>query len=275
MKLRALALIALITGLLFVAASPASAQRPIPGIKQTAAYKQLKNYVNFLNGRKSTPTPAARKTVYRTNLNGKKQNANTKVVSLYQQKLLRLSKQDDNQQRRQIKQIRTAQKRQVQALQQDLADRINDIQMDQSEAVQRVYNNYAPKINLRADRRDALKRQLKRTTNPAKRATLIRQIDTLQSQINALVSDRTTAVNNVNSKFSVRISQANNLYNSRIANVRASAQQQIQAAKQAWRQTFRTQINAAKSRRDGQKDMVNALASRGAGYIDQMPPIGE
>lgn len=275
MKLRALALIALITGLLFVAGSPASAQRPIPGIKQTVAFKQLKNYVQFLGGRKNVPASSTQKMNFRSNLNARKRKANQKVVALYKQKLTRLSKQDDNQERRQVKQIRLAQKRQVQALKQDLADRINDIQEDQAQAVQRVYDNFAPRINMRADRRDALKRQLKRTKNPAKRAALIRQINKLQTQINALVSDRTIAVNNVNSKFSARISKANNLYNSRIAGVRANAQRQIQQARTAWRQTFRPQIAAAKPRRDGQKEIVASVASRGAGYIDQMPPVNE
>jgi vacuolar-type H+-ATPase subunit I/STV1 len=275
MKLRALALIALITGLLFVAASPASAQRPIPGIKQTVAFKQLKNYVQFLGSRKNVPASSTQKMTFRTNLNTRKRNANQKVNSLFQQKLNRISKQDDNQERRQVKQIRLAQKRQVQALKQDLADRIADIQEDQAQAVQRVYNNYAPRINARADRRDALRRQLNRTTNPAKRAALIRQINRLQTQINALVSDRTIAVNNVNAKYSARISKATNLYNARIASVRASAQRQIQQARNAWRQTFRTQVAAARSRRDGQKEIVAAVASRGVGFIEMMPPVAE
>lgn len=275
MKIRLVALLAILATGFAIAASPASAQRPIPGIKQTVAFKQLKSYTQFLFSKRNVATPSARKQIYKRNLTTRRKNANVKVNALYSQKLNRLSKQDDNQERRQVKQIRTNQKRQVQAIQQDLAMRIADLQSDQSAAVQRVFNRYAPQINPRADKRDRLKRQLSRTTNPTKRAALIRQINKLQTQINALVSDRTTDVNNVNSRYQARITSVTNLYNSRIANARANAKRQIQQAKNAWRQTFRTQVQAAKSRRNAQKELVDTVASRGFGYIQQMPPVNE
>ncbi len=275
MKLRLVTLIALIATGFAITASPASAQRPIPGIKQTVAFKQLKNYVQILYTKRNVATPSARKAIYKTNLTSRRNNANLKVNSLYTQKLNRISKQDDRQERRQIKQIRINQKMQVQGIKQDLAERITDIQSDQNAAVQRIFNRFAPSINSRADQRDRLKRQLARTTNPTRRASLTRQINRLQTQINGLVSDRTTAVNNVNSRYQARITSVTNLYNSRIANARSAAQRQIQQARNAWRQTFRTQVQAAKTRRDAQKDLVGTVAERGFGYIEQMPPVNE
>lgn len=275
MKLRLVALLAILSTGFFISAIPASAQQPIPGIKQTVAFKKLKNYTEFLFSKRSTPASADRRQSYKSNLTTRRNNANLKVGALYSQKINRLKKQDNNQERRQVKQIRINQKNQVQGLKQDLAERINDLQMDQNDAVQRVYDSYAPQINSRADKRDRLKTQLRRATNPAKRASLIRQIDSLQSRINALVSARTTDVNNVNSRYSARVTSVTNLYNSRIANAKASAQEQIQQARNAWRQTFRTQFAAAKSRRDAQKDLVGTVATRGFGYIEQMPATQE
>jgi len=275
MKLRLVAILAILsTGLLF-SATPASAQQPIPGIKQTVAFKQLKSYTGFLFSKRNTQASTDRRQTYKSTLTTRRGNANLKVQALYSQKINRLKKQDDNQERRQVKQIRINQKNQVQGLQQELATRIAELNSDQNEAVQRIFNSYAPQINSRANKRNRLKAQLRRTSNPLRRAKLIRQIDTIQTRINALVNDRTTDVNNVNSRYSARITSVNNLYNSRIANARDNAQRQIQQARNAWRQTFRTQLSAAKTRRGAQKDLVGTVASRGFGYIEQMPARAE
>ena len=274
MKIRLAIVLALVSTSLALTVSPAAAQQPIPGIKQTAQFKQLKNYVSFLFGQRNKPAPTARKQKYKTNLSTRKKNANIKVSLLLGLKLSRLSKQDDNQQRRIVKQILTNQKRQVQSIRQDLANRLADLQSDQNAAVQRAYDKYASQINFRANKRDMLKRQLSRTTNLVKRAKLNRKINKLQTQINGLVSDRNTEVSSINSRYQARITSVNNLYNSRIANVKANARQQIQQAKNAWRKTFRTQIQAAKQRSSAQSDLVGSVASRGFGYIEQMPSPG-
>lgn len=267
-------LVLVLTGFALIS-SPASAQQPIPGIKQTAAYKQMKSYVQMLQGKRNVPVLAARRQAYKTNLTNRRSKASKKVLALFQQKVRRIKKQDDHQERRQVKQIRMNQKRQVQGFQRELAERLSDLKTDQNAAVQRVFDKYASKINSRSAKRNRLKAQLRRTTNPARRARLIRKIDTLQSQINGLVSDRTTEVGNVNSRYAVRVTSVTNLYNSRIANAKASAQKQIQQSRNAWRQTFRTQFAAAKTRRNAQKEMVGTVATRGFGYIAQMPPVSE
>jgi len=273
MKIRLVALLALIaTGLVF-AASPASAQRPIPGIKQTAAYKQLKNYVSVLYSKRNTPASNARKGTYKTNLSNRRKNANTKVQSLYSQKLVRISKQDDNKQRRDIKRIRQNQKSQVQSLNARLAVRLGALQDKQNSAQNRVYASYAIQINPLADKRDRLKRQLSRTVNPAKRTQLTRQINKIQTKLNALVNDRTTDLNNLNNRFALKTQALNNQFGAKIASVKAQAQKQIQQERNAWRTTFRVQIQAAKTTRDAQKDMVSTVAERGFGYIEQMPPL--
>lgn len=275
MKPRLVSILALLALLFAVSAAPASAQRPIPGIKQTVAFKQMKNYVEFLFSKRDTPVVVNRRQAYRTKLTKRRRNANRKVNALYRQKITRIKKQDDNQERRQVKRIRINQKRQIQGLKADLADRLADLQADQNAAVQRVYDRYAPGINRRADQRDRLKRQLSHTTRPTRRAKLIRKINKLQAQINGQVDDRNTDVNGVNARYAARTNSVNILYKARMDKVRSSAKRQIQQTRNAWRQTFRTQFRAAKTRRGAQKDLVGTVAARGFGYIQGMPPAGE
>lgn len=275
MRIRLLSLLVLAVSALVLTASPASAQKPIPGIKQTVAFKQLKSYVQVLSTKRNQPASPARRQNFKAKLSTRRKNANKKVNALYQQKLNRIKKQDDRQERQQVKQIRANQKVKVQGLQQDLAERLADLRADQASAVQRTYDRYAGRINSKSNRRDSLKRQLRRTTNPVKRARLTRQINSLQVQINGLVSDRNTAVNGINSRYATRTTSVTNLFNARIANARSSSKRQIQQVRTAWKQTFRTQFSAAKTRRKSQMNIVTTVATRGQGYIEQMPPVNE
>jgi hypothetical protein len=275
MKKRLLVLLALVSTGVVLIGPPSPAQSAVPGIKQTVAFKRLKSYVNLLQSKRTVPVTTTRRQTYKTTLSNRRKTANTKVQALYSRTLLKISREDDKKQRRDIKKIRQNQKAQVQNLNQELNDRVNEIRADQNDAVQRVYDKYAPQINFKANKRDRLKRQLSHTTNPTRRTKLIRQINQLQIQINALINDRTTDVNQVISRYGGRITTVTNLYQQRIKKVKANAQQQIQQEKNAWRQTFRTQIQAAKTRRDAQKAIVGAQAQRGFGFIQQMPPVGD
>src|SRR5690606_18745882 len=160
----------------------------------------------------------------------------------------RIKKQDDRQERRQVKQIRINQQVKVQGIQRALAARLADLRADPAAAVQRAFGRYASKIHSQSARRDALKPQLRPTTDPVRSARLTRQINSLQAQINGLVSDRNTEVNGINSRYATRTTSVTNLYNARIANARSDAKRQIQQVRTAWKQTFRTQFAAAKTR---------------------------
>ena len=275
MKIRLAALLVLLTAVLAVTAGPAAAQRPIPGITQTVAYKQLKHQVSFLYEKRNVPVRAARRDAYRATLTTRRKKANLKVKALYSQKLRRLSKQDDRKQRRDIKRIRENQKAQVQDLNARLDGRLAALARKQSAAENRITSSYAARINPLADRRDSHRRHLTRTTNPARRSRIIRQISQLQVRINALVSDRSADLDSLDSRYEARAQSVRNLFTQRITKVKSQARKQIQQAQNPWRQTFRLQIQAAKTRRDAQKDIVDTLAGRGFGYIEQMPPVAE
>lgn len=275
MKNRVLVLLALVSTGLVLAGAPSPAQSAVPGIKQTVAFKRLKSYVNFLQSKRTVPVTAARRQTYKTNLANRRKNANTKVQALYSRTLLKISREDDKKQRRDIKQIRLNQKAQVQNLNARQATQLAALQSKENSASQRIYATYGVQINPLADKRDRLKRQLTKTTNPVKRNQLNRQIKKLQVKVNALVNDRTTDLNNLQTRFNLKAQNIRNQIAQQIANVKSNAQRQIQQERDAWKTTFRTQIQAAKTRRDSQKDMVSSQAERGSGYIEQMPPVDQ
>lgn len=271
MKTRLLIGLVLSTLGIAIAASPVVAQKPIPPIQQTAAWKSLESYVSFLEVRRDKPAGAATKSRYTRNLASRRDNAKTRVQALFGQRLMRIASKDDRWQRREIKGIRSNQKRQVQALKARQADRTGVLRSRQAVAQQKVQDRYGPRITRIADQRDRLRKKLAKATNPAKRAFLNRQIKRLQNQINDLSAAQQDELASINSRYAARIAAMNDLFNARIGQAKARAKRLIDQANRAWRKTFRTQLRAAKARRNTQNDLVKTLARRGSGYISEMP----
>lgn len=271
MKIRMLTAVALSAFGIALCASPATAEKPIPGIKQTPAYKSLKNYVSFLQARRDKVTPAARKSIYRQTLTTRRTNAYTKVNLLLRQTLTRLARKDDRWERRQVQRIRRARNRQVRALRSDQNDRINGLQARQAAEIGQVQDRYGPGINRLVNQRSKLRRKLLKTTNPTRRATLTRQIRQIQGRINDLSAARQDDIDDVNDRYAARISAVNDLFNAKVARAKTRARAQVVEAGRAWRKTFRIQRRAARTRSDTQRGFVRELATRGSGYIDSMP----
>lgn len=271
MKARLVVALVLSTLGLLAFASSGNAQKPIPGIQQTAPWKSLKRYVSFLQSRRHQVATGAKKQTFRITLKNRRSKADDKVMSLFGHRIARIVAKDDRWQKQQIRKIRRTQKRKVAALKAELADRVSTLQAKQAMAVDRVTARYAPQINRLSDQRLRLERKLARTRKPAKREALARKIKRIKDQINDLVADRQSEVENVNSRYQGRIAGVNDLFNARIAKAKASAKRQIRETNANWKRTFRMQLKAAKTRRDTQKDQVAALAARGRGYIEDMP----
>lgn len=271
MKVRLLVAVALSVLGFFVFTAPGVAQKPLPGIKQTAQWKSLNRYVNFLQARRQQPVTGVKKKTFRATLKKRREGADSKVDWIFGRKLTRIAARDDRWEKRQIKKIRRTQKRKVQSLKAQLAGRVDALKAKQAAASARIAARYAPRINRLADKRTRLERKLAKTTKPAKRDVLIRKIRRIQDQINDLVSDRNSEIDNVNSRYQGRIAGVNDLFNARIARAKAGTKRQVRETKTAWKKTFRLQLKAARTRRASQKDLVRALAARGSGYIDGMP----
>ncbi|MDQ2700423.1 MAG: hypothetical protein M3Y23_03735, partial [Actinomycetota bacterium] len=172
MKTRLLSSLALLSLMVLAMASPAAAQKPIPPIQQTAQFKGLKRYVNTLAEKKNKPATPARKATFRTKLSTKRTAANQKAKALYNQRVNRISKQDDQQERRQVKSIRQNQKQQVNSLNDKLNSKLSSLGVKEAAAIARINSTYANRIDPLERKRAILRKRLAKTTNPVKRERL-------------------------------------------------------------------------------------------------------
>lgn len=272
MKTRLLSTLALLSLIALAFASPAAAQKPIPNINQTQPYKSLKNYVSFLQAKRTSPASTEQKATYKLNLSSRRTKANLKSKSLYNRRVTRISKQDDNKQRRQIKVIRQAQKAKVTDLKGDLADRLATLQAKENTAIARVNAQYSSRIDSLTNKRDILRKRLDKTTNPVKRDEITLKINAVQKQINKLVNSRNADIDVVQTNYNGKIANVNDLFAAKIQRAKDSAANQIAQAKNAYKKIYRAQIAAAKTKKASEISLITDLANRGTGYIAEMPP---
>lgn len=274
MKTRLLSTLALFSLIVLGAASPATAgKRPIPGIKKTPEYRTLKRYVNFLGTKRDVPATNNRKATYRLKLKAKRTDANLKAKALYNRRITRISRRDDDKQRRVIRKIRHNQKVRVTRLTASLNVRLGKLNAKQAIAVSRINANFAPRIDSLVSKRTKLQKKLAKAKRPARRAAIIVKINKVQRKINRIVDKRQAAVNSVVARYDGRARSVKSLFTARINNVRKSARSDVRQAKRAYKRLYRDDIRSAKQRKRGEIDLITGLAARGSGYISQMPPI--
>lgn len=273
MKTRLLSTLALFSLIVLGFASPAAAQKPIPNINQTQAYKSLKTYVNTLVAKRNVPATNERKATYRQNLSAKRTKANLKAKALYNQRVTRISKQDDNKERRQVKAIRQAQKAKVNDLKSDQADRLASLQMKENAAIAKVNAKYSGKIDSLTNKRNILRKRLDKTTNPVKRDKITAKINSVQKQINKLINSRQADLNVISSRYDTKADNINDLFAAKIQRAKDSAANQIAQARNAYKKIYRAQIAAAKTKRQAQISQITDLAGRGSDAIAEMPPV--
>jgi len=273
MKTRLLSTLALISLIVLAFAAPASAQQPIPNINQTSEFRALKKYVGFLEAKRAVPANAETKTTYKLSLSAKRTAANNKSDALYNRRVLRISKQDDNKQRRQIKVIRQNQKVKTTQLKGELSDRLGSLQAKENAAVDRINNSYGARIQSLTNKRSILQKRLDKTTNAAKRDKITIKINAVQKQINTLVNAKQADLNVVTDKYNGKAANLNDLFAARIQRTKDSAASQIKQAKKAYKQLYRDQLAAAKAKKNSEISLITDQANRGTGFITEMPNI--
>lgn len=256
----------------FGAASPATAA-PVPGITQTPQYKALLGFVNTLQTQRNVPTTQPRKAAYQRTLANKTAPANAQVKSLFQRRAKRIRSRDDAEERAQIKSILSNQKQQVNALKAVLASKIAVAQNDYNEAVSRVNERYAPRLNPLIRQRTSLKRQLARTTNPVSRLQIQESIRLVQSRINGILDAKSAATKVASTDYQSRVNLLNQTYSAKISGVKSKSKQLVAQARLAWKETYSADYNKLKIRRTNEFSQVSRLRSRGAGYISTMPVV--
>jgi len=273
MKTRLLSTLALLSLIVLAFASPAAAQKPIPNINSTAPYKALKRYVEFLNSKRAVPTSTEQKGVYKISLSGKRTKANLKAKALYNRRSIRISKQDDNKQRKQIKLIRQAQKEKIADINANLASRLASLRAKENSAISRINAEYDSRITSLTNKRTILQKRLDKATSAAQREKITLKINATQKQINKLANSKQADLQVVETKYDGRISNLNDLFAAKIQRAKDSSAAQIQQAKNAYKKLYRQQLAAAKQKQASEISLITDLSNRGLGYIAEMPPI--
>jgi len=272
MKKHAL-IVPLILTLFFAAwgASPATAE-PIPGITQTPQYKMLVGAVNDLEGQRNVPATPARKTSYRRTLDNKTGAAKSQVKSLFVRRSSRVKSRDDAAQQRQIRNILKNQRNQVDALQALKASKLADAQDDYQASLNRINSRYAPRLDPLVNQRTVLKRQLARTTRPARRQQILDAITTVQAKINRIADGQQVATQVATTGYQARVGAVNDTFAARIRTVQSRGSQLVLQANRAWKATYQADFARLKERRTDEFSLVSRLNERGSGYISSMPP---
>ena len=273
MKTRLLSTLALLSLMVLAFASPAAAQKPIPPISSTQPFKALKNYVNLLGGRATVPATVQKKQQFRAALATKRIAANNKAKSLYAKRVVRISKQDDKKENRQIKLIRQTQKTKVSGVKADLASRLAALTVKQNNAIAKVNASYDGRITSNSNKREILQGRLDKAKTPAQREKLTKKITSVQKVINNLANAKQADLSVVESSYATRSANIQNTFNAKIQRVKDAAARQIKQAKLAYKRLYREALAAAKEKQTAEIELITTVRERGAGYIDQMPVV--
>lgn len=271
MKTRAVTALVPLIAVGLLAAGPAQAKQPIPGITQTAQWRALKSYVNQLEAKRNTPASAQQKTAFRQKLSGKRLAANARVKKLYSQRIQRIVNRDQAQERRQIQKLQNAANRQVDQLKGQRAARLAYKKASFASQIASIQDRYATSIDTNNRQLKRLERNLRRTRDPFQRQVILQHIDTIENDNTQLKRARTRNIENATDAHREAVSIIRRKFATRIADTRNHYRGLIATVRQTWKTLYANEVKAAKSKRTDQFQLVTNLWDRGEGYIEQMP----
>lgn len=273
MKNRAIATIAPLIVLGLVAVAPNPAQGAIPNIKDTAQWRNLNSFVNTLEGKRNTPASQAQKDSFRQRLNAKQSAANSKVASLYGQRLKQITSRDKAQEQRQVNRLLKASQDRVDALQAQRANRIGIAKEAFANQVAGIKGRFAASIDRDNRQLTSLRKRLAKTSDPIRRQLILNSIDTVENELSQLRAAQRKSINAATDDHRTRIASIRSKYGARIKDTRAYYQRQIDVVQNSWKVKYDDDVAALKSKRTREYGFVEKLKSRGEGYISQMPPL--
>lgn len=249
----------------------ASAKQPIPGIKQTAEWKNMKNYVSLLQSLQNTPATPAQKQAFTNNLSSKQIATNNRVKALYSRTIQRITNRDQRAEQKQIRKVRNSEKEQIQELQ---AQKKRALQSQQSKLSARqsaIRSGAKSQIASAQKNLRRLQASLRKTTNPFRREIILANINTTKTNISRLQGSLQRKLQDAASASAKKSAAIKKSFVRRADSTRARFQEIVQKIQSAWKKIYRDDVQAAKERRQSQFQLVSNLRQRGAGYIAAMP----
>ncbi len=271
MKIRLLSSLALVSILVLAFAGSATARKPIPPITATGPYKVLKQYVNELRSKSNVPVRPSRRSGYKSKLNNKSGNAFRQVNNLFQRRKIRAYGDDLAVYKADSKAAKQSQKRRIAALANGLANRLNNIQADYNNAIDRLNLRFAPSVDPLQRKIKLLVKKLRKTSKPARRAKIQQSINKTDGKLNVVQARKQNFANAILSKFTRKKNFVTAQNKVNVAGVKADTRQAIRGFKRVLTRKNNEQLAAARDRKGNDRELVDNLKQGGQAAIARMP----
>lgn len=257
---------------LFLVAVPAAeAQKPVPGIQQTAQWKSMKQYVAFLQSQSSTPASQAQKEVFTSTLAAKQTATNNRVSQLYSQKINRIQARDQRAEKKQIRKIRAQEKSGLAQIQRERSARINKEKARWSAQQASTRASYALQITTAQNTISKLRRNLRKTNNPFARQVILARIDAAQNTVDRLRNNQQRTLQKQRAAYKENLSSIRSLYALKLSSARNHYDNLVREVQTTWKKLYKSDVRAAKSNRQRQFQLVSSLRQQGNTAIAAIP----
>lgn len=259
-------LAALLLPLLFV--PTVSAAKPIPPLKETAAYKSLRTYVLKLEGI-SSATDEERAT-YTATLAARVQSAEAEVLRLFERREVRTDKNYKALLSKRYGEIARRASRRVQKAEQESSQESRRALLRFRGQSADIRSTYSRKIRPLQRRVDQLQRQIDKSSDPREQALLQEEVNLLRGKINRIQAIMKT-----------ELGEARDVYRRDLRKVRASLRRKKEAiqkqkllerkeALRVWEGEKKDALLSIRNKRRIEKALVRELRVRGEESIDAM-----
>jgi hypothetical protein len=245
----------------------------IPGIEKTPAYKNLKNYVTFLQSQSTVPVTDEQRAAYQADLERKKAKALQKVEALYGQRRTKKINTYKRNLKKAIKTINKSKKKNLAAALANYKQKISDDNAVYQGALQRIYAKYDGKIARVQQKIKKTKKQLKKATNLLKIEILETRLEALRSQKDSLINFRASAKRIALNNYKEIIREDTAAYNRKVNRIKRRAERNINKQKKTRKRNKNSSLANIKTRKTKETALVDSLAKKGQVAINAMPAI--
>lgn len=267
---------ALLSLSLLFSVGQAEAQKSIPGIKTTAAYKSLVNYVNnTLAPKQSTPASSAQKIVFRNTLASRAAGANSRVVSIYQQRRNRVKKQNKNKFKRAMVKVKAVYNKRVNKANKKYKSGLDRDEYAYHQALTAVNANYSRQISSIRSQIAAQYKRLRKAKNGAQKVAIRANIDDLNTVLQRVLDSWSNARNQVKRSYDYTDRRDYNHWRNNLAAASSAYTIRKKLVRSKYDKLLRKNLRKAYSLKVSQHALVSQVRSRGEGYIASMPPVNE
>ena len=251
------------------------AQKPLPGIQQTAQWKSMKQYVVFLQSQSSTPASQEQKQTFTNNLATKQAATNDRVRKIYSQAIQRIVNRDQRAEQKQIRKIRSQEKGRLAEIRANRSARINKEEARLQSKDAAVEALYGAKIASAKSTIAQLRRNLRKTTNPFARQVVLARIDAAQNSVTRFRRSQSRELQQNKAQYKDNLQSIRQSYALKLSLTRSHYDGLVSEVQNTWKTIYRDDVRAAQTNRQRQFQLVSGLRQQGDAAIAAMPVVLE